>query len=941
MSNSRKKSLRKNISISLLIMFLFFCLSLICFRAYSVYHNKMDLKNKQYNNLQTLITELDMTVHELDRLNNLYMSSKDDHILSTYETIINTYLGEEERDKHKYILHPGEKIAFRSLLINEIDLYQNDYHKEIVDILNKVDGMIISHQIYQQISISSTGNYESLKSEINDLIIVIGSYHQKTMSHMNHTLTILQSLSYSFIALIIIYGVYFMIRINQLVIKPVMDSYEIMNKISNGQEELRLSYKYNNEVSDLFNGLNKFIDISQNSFNLIEEQYNRLKLYSDIGEINYIEYDYESKMVKIFYSKKFMDKYQIENYMMRYSVREYMTLVHPNDRKKVFKQLEYINQHENKEYKLDFRVKFPNALSYCYLSTMGQIQKENGQYFMGVQVDITYLKEIQTQLQQQEEQYRLIVENTTDLISKMSVDGTILYSSKAFRDLFKDGTHVDDYRDKLQVSNDNWLSKILKPPYSSQELILVDTEEGEKWISWNNDAILNENNEVEYIISVGHDITELKRMNDRLKYDAEHDMLTGLLNRRGLFNALKNLDDVKTLAAFFIDINNFKNINDLYGHELGDKIITLLAQDLIKYEKHGCMIGRLSGDEFLVLVPNFENEKSLNFFKNYLNKFMNKNYRIHHNDIYLSASIGYALYPDDTDDFDKLISYADISMYECKLAQMERCLRFSKEMFDLVNNKVEMANALKIAIDQDEFDVYFQTIVDVNNENIEFIESLVRWNSSKGLIMPNDFIPIAEESGFMQSLDLLIIEKAFKQFSLLKRKDKYKNTKLSINVSPILLLRNYFPKRIDNLAEKYELHNNEICVEISENTFVNNIEQSRHQIKVLRGLGFLVALDDFGREYSSLSILDKVDFDIIKIDRLFINDLNVKLNIEIINMIIKIANLTNNLVIVEGVETLEQRSILQDLGCFLMQGYLFSRPKKYFLEDVLVKEVIS
>jgi len=310
-------------------------------------------------------------------------------------------------------------------------------------------------------------------------------------------------------------------------------------------------------------------------------------------------------------------------------------------------------------------------------------------------------------------------------------------------------------------------------------------------------------------------------------------------------------------------------------------------------------------------------------------------YRIQNNDIFISSSVGYALYPEDTDDFDKLISFADISMYESKLGHMDYCLRFTKDMFDAVNNKVGMANNLKIAIDKDEFDIYFQTIVNVKTQNIDYVESLMRWNSSKGIIMPNDFIPIAEESGFMQSLDLLVIEKTLNLFSKLKYDSLYKRTKLSINVSPILLLRNNFPTMLNDLVKKYKLTTIEICVEVSENTFVNNIEQSSHQINMLREFGFSVALDDFGREYSSLSILDKVDFDIIKIDRLFIKNLDFKLNVEIIKMIIKIANLTNNLVIAEGVETEEQKTTLEKLGCHIMQGYLFSKPSKLLIKEVV------
>lgn len=759
------------------------------------------------------------------------------------------------------------------------------------------------------------------------------SYHNEE----NGYASLFQILSFISIGLIIVYSFYFLVRVYLLVIKPIINGQIVVTKISNGERDLRLDYQYDNEVADLVNSFNRFIDLSQKSISIIEEQYSRLKLYSDIGEINYVECNYDEDFIKIFYSKKFIKKYQLETPIITYSVADYVSLIHPDDQNAFYDQIQAILKMEGLEYKLDYRVKYPHASNYCYVSTRGQIQKDKVLTFMGVQVDITYLKAIQERLQKQEEQYRLIVENSTDLITKMSPDGKMLFTSKAFKDLFKnENSYVNDYDKMLKVTNEKWLENVLKPPYSTQEVILIETPLGGKWISWNNDAILDNNNEVQYIVSVGHDITELKRINDKLKFDSEHDVLTGLLNRRGIINALAQNEHITTLAAFFIELNNFKNINDLYGHNVGDELIKLFAKDLLSFEAYGCLIGRLSGDEFLVFVPNFESCESLNFLINYLGKYVNKSYRLNHNDIYLSSSIGYAIYPDDTDDFDKLISFADIAMYESKILRSNKCLRFTKEMYDFVNRKVAILNDLKLAIEKQEFDVYFQEIINVKTNEIAFVEALVRWNSNRGIIMPGDFLPIAEESGLIQYIDLIVIEKSFSIFQKIKSETKYLNTKLTVNISPILLLNTNFPERLNVLAADYGLSKADICVEINENTFVNNKEQSRSQIKSLRELGFIVALDDFGREYSSLSILNKVDFDIIKLDRLFIINLDMKLNIEIINMVNKIAQLTNNLVIVEGVETEEQKDILLKLGCFLMQGFLFSKPAK-----ILIAEKVS
>jgi len=556
MKKNKKKSLKKSIAYSLIIMFLFSCCSIISFHYFSEYNKKLTSEKKQYDKTYILLNELDSTINELDRLITIYISTKNPLALDEYDLLLKTYQGDLLRSRYQYILYPNEKVEFRVLLTKEIEQYNPSFKDEIEVILDQVDIMIIKQSDQASVSISAVGNYESLKSNVKEFIINVRNYHNDYVDTMDREILLFKTLFFTFITFIVVYGLYSMTKIYILVIKPIMLSHEILNKISNGDEKLRLSYEYNNEMYDLVNSLNKYIDISQNGFKLIEEQYNRLKLYSDIGEINYFEYSFDKKSIKIFYSKKFVDKYHINNHIMIYSVREYLQIVHPNDRDKVYGQLSSINRLEDKEYKLDFRLKYPNAEEYCFISTLGQIKADEELYFMGVQLDITYLKDIQYQLQIQEEQYRLIIENSTDLIAKINVDGTILYASKSYKDIFKgEKSNVAEFNSMLTITNNDWLKNVLNPPYTSKEVILLNTPQGEKWISWNNDAIMNENNEVDYIITVGHDITELKRMNDKLKYDSEHDMLTGLLNRRGLFNKLKQLSHVETLAAFFIDIN--------------------------------------------------------------------------------------------------------------------------------------------------------------------------------------------------------------------------------------------------------------------------------------------------------------------------------------------------------------------------------------------------
>jgi diguanylate cyclase len=246
-------------------------------------------------------------------------------------------------------------------------------------------------------------------------------------------------------------------------------------------------------------------------------------------------------------------------------------------------------------------------------------------------------------------------------------------------------------------------------------------------------------------------------------------------------------------------------------------------------------------------------------------------------------------------------------------------------MFYKVNQKLELVNEIKQAIDQHEFYLDYQPIFDQRTNEIVILEALVRWNHpQKGTIYPGLFIPIAEESGFMQALDHIILNQAFLDYQSVIKADH--KPKLSINISPIMLLKHDFSMRLSQLIEQYHINSHQIIIEISENTFMNNIEQSIIQINQLKALGVLVALDDFGREFSSLSILNQVDFDLIKIDRQFVVNLSSETNQEIIKMVRKITRLKDKHLIVEGVETIEQVNILSSLDCHLMQGYFYARP---------------
>lgn len=897
----RKKSIRRSINLSLILMVVLLVLSVCCYIRFNNERKNLDNTTKEFNKLLQSSNQLTYTVFELERLMSLYIR---DH----NEDYYTEYLGEYYKFK-------------QNTFLTDTLLYNHEFHDDAKAIYNMIESLQKNHEE------GKIGTHEPIIVKIDTFIKRITEYQLSLEKALNHKVKYHQQLTFLATSATICYGLYFIMKLYFVVVKPIFENQKILKAINAGQEDLRLRYKYNNDIAELFHSLNKYIDISQNSIKLIEDQYNRIKVYSDFGEINFIEYDFHEELIKITFCDKLVKRCGYDSSRKTFTIEEFKALIHPDDLPIFQQTIDAIRLHEDKEYRVDMRLKYPNCEEYMHISTIGQIYYENNSTFMGVQLDITYLKEIQMKLAEQEEMYRLIIENTSDLIGKISPDGKLLFASKAYIETFRGvKTYIDEYDYLVKVMNKDWFKNIFKPPYSTREEILVETAHGDRWISWHNDAVLNENNEVEYIITVGHDITEIKRMYDKLKYDSEHDYLTGLLNRRGLYAKLDEFHSYESLAAFFIDLNNFKNINDLYGHEVGDKIITLIAQNLASFPDGNLIISRLSGDEFVVLVPDYDKNGLLDKVKTYLDKHMNINYQIDGIDIFISTSIGYALYPEDTLDFEMLISFADIAMYECKVNHLNECLKFNPLMYEIVTKRVKIANDLKQAIDNDKFIIYFQEIVNINTNKVEFIEALVRWESDNGIILPKDFIQIAEETGFMLVLDNLVIDKALKQFTEIRKEPQYYDTKLSLNISRLNLLNSNFPTNLYHHAIKYNINPQDIIIEINENTFMNNIEYSGYQINRLREYGFKIAIDDFGREYSSLSILNRLTFDIIKIDRLFIDHLDSQLSVEIINMVNRIATVYNHDVIIEGVETKEQVEHLKELGCYLMQGYYFSLP---------------
>ena len=440
--------------------------------------------------------------------------------------------------------------------------------------------------------------------------------------------------------------------------------------------------------------------------------------------------------------------------------------------------------------------------------------------------------------------------------------------------------------------------------------------------------IRSHNGAITGAIIVFHDVSEARAMAVKMTHLAQHDALTNLPNRILLRDrtdqALKKAHRHKTqVAMLLLDIDHFKIINDTYGHILGDHLLQNIAKALSKILRSGDTLCRQGGDEFIVLLADFENNAQLADFAARLLALFSQTWAIDGNNINLSASIGVSVYPDDSIDMDELYRHADAAMYAAK-KQGRNCYQFySNEIESRLRTHMALEAHLRNALTNNVFEVFYQPKVDARTNRIVGAEALVRWRNNGELVFPNVFIPLAEETGLIIPLGKLILQKACTQAKIWA--DQGIQLQVAINVSAVQFKDDF----VQTVAETLELtgaNPHQIELEITESVLVNDLNASTIMHE-LQQLGVRIALDDFGTGYSSLSYLKRFPLNVLKIDQSFVrNMLDDEVDISIVKAIVQMAAGLKLRLVAEGVETKEHVEVLLELGCHIMQGYYYSRP---------------
>lgn len=452
---------------------------------------------------------------------------------------------------------------------------------------------------------------------------------------------------------------------------------------------------------------------------------------------------------------------------------------------------------------------------------------------------------------------------------------------------------------------------------------------------------------VEYVISsikekdeiVGEvvtfrDITQRKLMEEKIKYHAYFDSVTDLPNRvllkdrlnQGIIQAQLNGEK---LAVLYLDLDRFKVINDSLGHSYGDQLLRDVAKRLSRCVPKSATVSRQGGDEFTIYLPNIKSEKEVLDVVQLVMDSFTEPFQLLEHEIYIKTSIGISLYPDNGDSVETLIKNADTAMYKSKEISGNSYHFFSEGMERRTFESVKLENALYRALDQEELEVYYQPQIDYAANRIVGVEALLRWNHpQQGMIAPDQFIPIAEETALIVPIGEWILRKACRQLKEWQNRG-YPMFSVAVNLSARQFEQNNLFAMVKNALSEADLSPEFLHLELTENLIIKNRDLTLKTMKELKGLGIKIAIDDFGTGYSSLGYLKSLPIDALKIDKSFLQDVTSDDdNAAITSTIITLAQNLNLSVIAEGVETHEHIEFLSARNCNLMQGYYFSRPMK-------------
>ena len=558
--------------------------------------------------------------------------------------------------------------------------------------------------------------------------------------------------------------------------------------------------------------------------------------------------------------------------------------------------------------------------------------------YLALKLDITEYVEQNNKLAQAAS----VFENTEEAIIIADKEGKVLSINSAFtkiygytleevqgkslRTLHSQAQNKQFYQEMWQQIEENgiWRGKIINK-----------TKDGELIPVWTTiKRIVDDKGEVVNYTAIQTDLREIESSQAKADYLAYHDPLTGLYNRINFEEYLKHALTIAKrndtqLALLFIDLDRFKVINDTLGHDIGDKVLIQVAQKLKSLLRESDFIARWGGDEFVVILENITSASDAALVANNIIDALQKPVKVDKHKLLTTASIGISLFPENGEDIQTLIKHADSAMYLAKDEGKNNYRYYTHDLSREIQKKLDIDMALHNALDNHEMYMVFQPQYSLKTDEIISAEALIRWENEKlGFVPPDQFIPIAEDSGAIIKIGYFVFEESCK--ALCRFKEAGLNLQyIAVNVSSIQFREVHLLDTFLAIVQRYGLKASDIEIEITERFMMEQTTQNMRLLQKFRDKGFKISIDDFGTGYSSMSYLKELPVDTIKIDKSFVDDIGEgSSNNVIIEAIIALAKTLGYSIVAEGIETKEQEMFLQDVRCDLGQGYLFSKPHK-------------
>jgi diguanylate cyclase (GGDEF)-like protein/PAS domain S-box-containing protein len=559
---------------------------------------------------------------------------------------------------------------------------------------------------------------------------------------------------------------------------------------------------------------------------------------------------------------------------------------------------------------------------------------------IGVLTDITDFKQAKRALEASEGRFQVLTESAMDIVTVLDADGVITYQSPSVRHLLGvdpqqmvgrsqyDFVHEDDVA-LMRVR----FAELVKNGFVDKPFeFRVKASDGSWRVLESMGKSCLDVPAVRGIVVNTRDVTERRAIEARVVHLAYHDALTGLPNRSLMQDRIsgaisRSERSTKKFAVMFIDIDNFKNINDSLGHDAGDDLLRRVAHRLSESVRAHDTIARQGGDEFIVLLDELEGHQGATRVAQKILQSLRSTFKVNGADQHVSGSIGIAVYPDDGTDASTLLKNADTAMFHSKSLGKNTFQFFTPQMTVAVKRRAALESSLRVAVKNNNFSLVYQPQIDLNTGAVVAYEALVRWVSEQGgVMMPGEFIPLAEETGLINELGRWVLEescrqnKAWHDMGLPKRR-------IAVNLSARQLSDKNFIEMLNAILERTGLAPEFLELEITESQVMRQGEASVAMLNEIAAMGIHLAVDDFGTGYSSLSYLKRLPISKLKIDQSFVRDITVDPNDAAI--VVAIINMAKSLdldVIAEGIETAGQLSLLRAKGCSVGQGYYFSVP---------------